>query len=142
MDAREQTRLRLTADVMRLLRSRDFRTILAPPQTVAQVFVGLPDDTILAASQRISDLGGSAHVFILSTTDSLSESVLVRMDITAGPCPPPAMSEDDCPVRPNTHLAMLVELLKLRHTVTFHMHSQETVVRLIDDGRKPVPAGQ
>src|SRR5262245_7982274 len=122
MDAREASRLRLTGTVMRMLHMRDFRVALAPLiNDTAPVFVGLPDDTVSTACQRLTDLGGSAHVIVPAVPDSLDEGMaLLEMEVVQGVDPSSGPSEL-CPVDEGSHLAMLVELLKLHGVVTFHV---------------------
>ncbi|MEO3856279.1 hypothetical protein [Acrocarpospora sp. B8E8] len=66
MDDREKLRLRLTRDVMGLLRHRDFREkmpALSPDGEVA-VMVAFRDDTMEFVMGQVARLGDASHVVV------------------------------------------------------------------------------
>ncbi|GHE41992.1 hypothetical protein GCM10017673_50240 [Streptosporangium violaceochromogenes] len=66
MNGREETRLRLTRDVLRSLRTRDSRAALPPPRDGEDtaVLVAFHDETLESTLQRIALLGGDVTVVV------------------------------------------------------------------------------
>ncbi len=62
----EQLRMRLTRDVLRMLRRREVRAMMPPPGPgrPAAILVSLPEDTVETLLEQVTQLGGSAHVVI------------------------------------------------------------------------------
>lgn len=145
MDTRERLRLRMTREVLRLVRVRDFRAAL-PPQSdgVSNVVIGFLDDSIKDVLDQINLIGGgSSHVVVppADLNDWPNGIALLQVLKSDRVVPPEQMTEDDCPVKPESQIGMLLELLKMRRgrSMTFHICRRETTVELVDDGKEVVP---
>lgn len=146
MDVRDQLRMRMTRDVLRLLRVRDFREALPSlrPGEDPGILVGFRDDTLKSVLERVARLGGSAHVVVPPVDVKLWPSRMAFLQVTKGGQVPPAgrMPGDDCLVNEDSHLGMLLDLLQLHgRTMTLRICRHETTIELVDDGRRePEPA--
>ncbi len=144
MDAREAARFRLASQVMRLMRSKDFRDAFRPTDgDVAAIFVGLPDDPIRMVCERTAELGGKAHLVITKSADSLDGFTLTHIAVctpTRSTAAAMRANEDDCyVVEEGAELSMLIELLRLhRGRIVLHVSDRETIVRLIDEDLEPI----
>ncbi len=140
MEAREQLRMRMTRDVLRLLRVRDFRAALPPlrPGDDAAVLVSFRDDPLKRVMEQIVRLGGSANVVVApADADAWPRGMAFLQVTTGGVSPAPGrMTDDDCLVNENSDLGMLLALLNARNrTMTFYFCRHETTVELVDDGK-------
>lgn len=145
MDSRERLRMRMTRDVLRLLRVRDFRATLPPlrPDEDAAILVSFRDDTLQTVMKGITALGGNVHVVVPPPDLDSWPARMVFLQVTkSGKVTPPGrMTDDDCLVNEQSELGMLLELLLVRNrTMTLHLCRHETTVELVDDGQDMVPA--
>lgn len=146
MDTKEKLRVRMTRDVLRLVRVRDFRAALPPlADGVAPIAIGFRDDSVMAVVEQIGQLGGNAHVVIPpADLDTWPNGIaLLQIQIQKGEraSQPEKMTDDDCPVNADSELGMLLALLMVhRKPITFHVCRHETTVELVDDGKDVVPA--
>ncbi|MFC3983435.1 hypothetical protein [Streptosporangium jomthongense] len=141
MDAREKTRLRMTCDVLRLLRTRDFRTTLSPLRNDVEsaVLVGFGDDTLQFVMERVGLLGGNVNLIVPIGGLTAWPFHMAFLRITNGGSPD-ATADDECLVNENSELGMLMELLcHRRRTMRLRLRRQETVIELMHDGGLPLP---
>lgn len=144
MDDREKIRMRMTRDVLRLLRVRDFRAALPPLRDgeEAAILVSFRDDTLRHVMEQTAALGGNVHVIIPPEDLSAWPTRLTLLQvITSDPTPPRLMSDDNCMVNEQSQLGMLLELLRMRNrTMRLHLCRHETTVELVEDGKDVVRA--
>lgn len=143
MDKREQRRLRLAGEVMKLVRSRGFRDALPPLREdgTAPFIVALPDDTMRDIARRAEVLGGRAHMIVV---DELSGQEGTRLRVLRiGPGDKAITELDDqreCPVNEDTTVDMLMRHIEVGGELTYHTYDSETVIRFLTDSVQPVPA--
>lgn len=135
MDARERARLRLARRVMTALRHQDFRAAL--PGVTAEgerpVVVALPDDRMGMVFDRLQELRGPVNLFV--QTDPGFALVLLE------PAKRPEAREvppDVCPIHEDTHVSMLLTLLREIGPITCHRVASDCTFELVDDGAAPV----
>lgn len=142
MDARDQLRMRMTRDVLRLLRVRDFRAALPPlrPDEDAAILVSFRDDPLKLVLEQVGRLGGGANVVVPPADLKAWPNGMAFLQITLGDVVPPAVEPaEDCLVNEASELGMLLELLKMRKkTLKLRLCRHETTVELVDDGKDPV----
>ncbi|MFF4417136.1 hypothetical protein ACFYY8_31835 [Streptosporangium sp. NPDC001559] len=141
MDAREKTRLRMTRDVLRLLRTRDSRTRLSPlrDDVESAILVGFRDDTLKFVMERVKLLGGGVNVVVPIGDLSTWPSHMALLQATTG-SNPDATADDECLVNDNSELGTLVELLRHRHrTMRLRLCGQEAIIDLMVDDWPPRP---
>lgn len=142
MDKREEYRLRLTSEVMKLVRNRGLRDALPPLREdgTAPFIVVLPDDTMRDIARRAAVLGGRAHLIVV---DELSgEGTRLRV-LRIDPGDKAITELDDqreCPVNEDTTLDMLMRHIEVGGELTYHTYDSETVIRFLTDSVQPVPA--
>ncbi|WP_326642801.1 hypothetical protein OG884_05585 [Streptosporangium sp. NBC_01755] len=136
--------MRMTRDVLRLLRVRDFRGALPPLRDGEEsaILVSFLDDTLKSVMKRIALLGGNVNVVVPPEDLADWPTRMTFLQVTTGGrvAPGYAMTDNDCLVNEHSELGMLLELLRVRRrTMTFHLCKHETTVELVDDGKDSVP---
>lgn len=139
MDAREARRLKLTRDAMKMMRFKDFRDIFSPEDgSEANILVAMPDDTIRMVSDRIVEMGGSAHLIVANSADELVPITILRVDVVQSRGrPPESPARHEWLVKENTELGMIVATTKLSNHVTVYVCPNEAKFELVDDGDDP-----
>lgn len=143
MDEREQRRLRLANEVMKLVRHRGLRDMLPPlcEDGTAPFIIGLRDDTLRDIAERAAALGGSAHLIVV---DELAGEGRTRLRVLRVDPGSKAITElddqRDCAVNENTTVDMLMQHIEVGEQLTYHTYDSETVIRFLTDSVQPVPA--
>jgi hypothetical protein len=145
MDEREQRRLQLVGELMRLAGNRELRhnfRAMLPPLTgdgASPFIVGFPDDTLRDIRQRANVLGGSAHLVIVTELPGSFRLRILRL--SPGGKPIGDLDEDrDCPVSEDSTLEMLLQHIQVGGRVTYHTYDSDTVIRFLTDSVQDVPA--
>lgn len=136
MDAREARRLKLTRDAMKAMRVKGFREAFSSNDgSEAIIFVAMPDDTIRLVSDRIAEMGGSAHLIVASSADELGPFTILRLDVTPSRTRPVCPSRTEFLVKASTELGMIVDACKLSsHLTVYVCPNNEATFELVDDG--------
>ncbi len=141
MDERESLRLKLTHQVARMLQSRSFRAMLPPLRSGASTFlVGLPDDTMRDIGERVTSLGGCAHLLVLTEVENGARVQVLQVEESAKEL---SDLDDDreCAVNEDTSLEMFMSAIEVGDKLVFHVFDSETIVRFINDSvQLTVPA--
>lgn len=141
MDDREQERLRLTREAGKLLLHRSLRDALPPLRKDGSrpIVVGLPEDTLKQIIERVSALGGDAHLVVMTPTRTPGTGRVQVLRITEDEKALGDLDESrESAVGEDSTLAMLMAAMRVDQT--YYVYSTETVIRFISDSVQPIPA--
>jgi hypothetical protein len=138
VDERERQRLKLTHQIARMLQNRSFRAVLSPLRDGTSSFVvGLPDDTMHDIGQRVSALGGCAHLVVVTELEDGSRVQV--FEVEEGPhkeiCD--INDDDECAISDDTTLSTFMDAVQVGDVRVFHVYDFETIVRFINDSVQP-----
>ena len=107
MDGREARRRSVARQVMKLQRVPHFRDALAVAADGSRpVVIALADDTVESMFRLVAAAGGTATV-VAPGLGGVLDIIPVKPDTEHGP-----ITDDDCPLHPDTHVDMLVTYLR------------------------------
>jgi hypothetical protein len=141
MDEREELRMRLAHELMKLTRHKDVRAALLPlgEDGLVPLVVALPEDTLAEISRRANVVGGRAHVVII---EKLGDGEARLRVLRAEPALPirELDGESDVPVSEDCPIGMLLQDMRVGQVKRYHSYDSATVLRFLSDRVEPVPA--
>jgi hypothetical protein len=134
VDARERRRMAVAHTALRLLRRKDFRTVVTGTNTHGEhvIIPALQDDPMGYFFDQLREAGGPVYAALL-----VGEGVaIVGMEPEPPPGHAPTTDDEDCPIHRNTEIGMVLEYLRAHgRVITCYEVAPNVLVQLVEDAR-------